>query len=281
MATYAIGDIQACLGGLEKLLSEIRFAPAHDRLLFCGDLVGRGPDAAATLRQLRALGPAATTVLGNHDLHLLALAARGDTPKTEDRLDALLAGSDAETLLDWLATQRLAWHEPAHRALLVHAGLAPQWTARQALELAKEVEVELRSPQRRTALLKAMYGDEPRQWSEHLRGHDRLRCTINILTRARVCDAQGNFEYRYKRAAAGAPSGLLPWFAIPGRRSRRTTVLFGHWSTLEQVHWPQWNVYGLDSGYLWGGKLTALRLEDRQLFAVKAPAANARIKPEN
>lgn len=270
MATYVIGDLQACLDGLEQLLRRVRYAPGTDRLLFCGDLIGRGPQAAETLRFVRGLGRRALTVLGNHDLHLLSLVERGERPDAADRLDDLIAAPDAGALLDWLRRQRLAYRDPGSGVLLVHAGLAPQWTQTQALARAREVETCLRDPRRGAQLLRNMYGDEPHRWRDTLRGTVRLRCIINILTRARVCTADGVFDYRYKRSPEQAPAGLMPWFAVPGRRSRRSTIVFGHWSTLGLVHWADHQVYGLDTGYLWGGRLTALRLEDRQVFDVTA-----------
>lgn len=271
MSTYAIGDLQGCFGGLEALLRELDFDRGRDRLLFAGDLVARGPDSLETLRFVAGLGPGTLAVLGNHDLHLLALAARGERGKPEDRLDAVLDAPDADRLLHWLRGQPLAHRDAARRILLVHAGLAPQWSSAQTLALAAEVEAALRHETGHRRFFAAMYGDEPRAWSDALRGDDRLRCIVNILTRARYCTADGHFDYRYKGRPSEAPAGLRPWFAVPGRRSRRSTVIFGHWSTLGVVHWPEHCVYGLDTGYVWGGRLTALRLEDRRLYAVEAP----------
>lgn len=273
MPHYVIGDVQGCLDGLRALLSHVHFSPAHDRLLLCGDLIGRGPQSADTLRFIRDLGSAAITVLGNHDLHLLACAERGERPNPRDRLDDLLDASDAAEQLAWLRRQRLAYVDPQSGVLLIHAGLAPQWDVQQTLALAQEVEAALADPHRGSQLLRQMHGNEPGRWSDALTGTARLRCIINILTRARVCTAGGDFDFHFKRSPEQAPAGLLPWFAAPGRRSHDTTVVFGHWSTLGQVHWPAHQVYGLDTGYLWGGQLTALRLEDRQLFSVRAPSA--------
>lgn len=273
MATYAIGDLQGCRDALQALLRTIHFKRKQDRLLFTGDLVARGPDSLGCLRLVRELGGSALTVLGNHDLHLLALAARGEGGDSEDGLDAVLQAPDAEELLDWLRRQRMAWREPAHAVLLVHAGVAPQWTQARTLALAREVEEVLRDARAGRRFLLQMYGNRPRRWSDGLRGIERLRCIVNILTRARMCTAAGEFEFQHKLAPGRAPAGLLPWFALPGRRSRRSTIVFGHWSTLGRVHWPEHRVYGLDTGYVWGGALTALRLDDGRLFAVTAPAA--------
>lgn len=275
MSTYVIGDLQGCFTGLEALLRKIRFNREHDRLLFAGDLVARGPDSLQTLRFVSGLGRATVSVLGNHDLHLLALAERGERGKPSDKLDAILDAPDADRLLHWLRQQRLAYRDTTSAALVIHAGLAPQWTQRQTLALAAEAEAALREPRRFRSFVTHMYGDEPRRWSDSLRGPARLRCVVNILTRARFCSVAGDFDYRYKGTIEQAPADLLPWFAVPGRRSARSTVAFGHWSALGRVHWPAHRVYGLDTGYIWGGQLSALRLEDRRLFAVKAPAAQS------
>lgn len=273
MATYVVGDLQGCFAGLEALLRKVGFVRDRDRLLLCGDLVARGPDSLETLRFVAGLGRGAVSVLGNHDLHLLALAERGERGDPDDRLGPVLDAPDAGRLLDWLRRQRLAYRDPHHPVLLVHAGLAPQWTQRQTLQLAAEVETELRDPRRFRRFVGQMYGNDPNRWSDRLRGAARLRCIVNILTRARFCSADGDFDYRYKGTIERAPPGLLPWFAVSGRRSARSTVLFGHWSALGRVHWPGHHVYGLDTGYVWGGRLSALRLDDRRLFHVAAPAA--------
>lgn len=273
MATYVVGDLQGCREGLEALLRKIRFRRGADRLLLTGDLVARGPDSLGCLRLVRELGDTALTVLGNHDLHLLALAARGEPGDPEDGLDAVLRAPDAEALLGWLRQQRMAWREREHAVLLVHAGVAPQWTQAQTLVLAREVQDVLRSPRAGTRFLLQMYGNRPQRWSDRLRGIERLRCIVNILTRARMCNEQGDFDFQHKLAPGQAPAGLQPWFTLPSRRSRRSTIVFGHWSTLGRVYWPEHRVYGLDTGYVWGGQLTALRLEDRRLLAVAAPSA--------
>lgn len=277
MSTYAIGDLQGCFAGLQALLHALKFNRASDRLLLAGDLVARGPDSLETLRYVSGLGRAAISVLGNHDLHLLALAERGERGKPGDKVDAVLDAPDADRLLHWLRQQRLAYRHAGTATLMVHAGLAPQWTQRQSLQLAAEVETELRDPRRFSRFVSQMYGDEPRRWSDALRGPERLRCIVNILTRARFCSVDGDFDYRYKGTIDGAPADLLPWFAVPGRRSARSTVVFGHWSALGHVHWPEHRVYGLDTGYVWGGRLTALRLDDGKIFDVAAPQAEQAI----
>ncbi|MFT4048155.1 MAG: symmetrical bis(5'-nucleosyl)-tetraphosphatase [Solimonas sp.] len=273
MATYAIGDIQGCFQGLRDLLRAFGFDRRHDRLLLTGDLVARGPDSLETLRFVAGLGDAATVVLGNHDLHLLALAETGERADPDDRLDQVLGAPDAGHLLHWLRRQRMAFRDPRHGVLMIHAGLAPQWTQRDVLSRAAEAEATLRDDAHYRRFVKQMYGNEPRQWSDALQGPERIRGIVNILTRARVCDRAGHFDFRFKLGPRDAPPGQMPWFAVPGRRTRRTPVLFGHWSTLGQVQWPEHHVHGLDTGYVWGGRLTALRLEDHRLFDVAAQHA--------
>lgn len=264
MSHFAIGDVQGCYGALQRLLEQLRFDPARDRLWFAGDLVNRGPDSLRTLRFVRALGDRAICVLGNHDLHLLA-RARGGRGGRRDTLDALLAAEDRDELLDWLRHRPLL-HEWQGWALL-HAGLPPQWDLPQARRAARQVEALLRGPEH-PQLLSRMYGDQPAQWSTRLRGIARARFVINAYTRLRYCDAQGRFDAHAKGAPGSQPPGLLPWFAVPGRRSLDTEIVFGHWSTLGQVHWPEHRVWGLDTGAVWGGKLTALCLETRALSQV-------------
>lgn len=270
MATYAIGDIQGCHEGLLRLLTAIRFSPGRDRLWFAGDLVNRGPDSLAVLQLVRQLGEHAVTVLGNHDLHLLAVACGARRRGRHDTLDGLLESPQREALLDWLRHQPLLHESTEHGLALLHAGLPPQWTMAQARDCANEVHTALAGPDWQ-GLLAAMYGDEPAQWSPALSGIERLRFTINCYTRLRYCDAQGRLQLRDKGAPGSQDGTLLPWFAVPGRASRSTELLFGHWSTLGQVHWPEHGVYGLDTGCVWGGQLTALRLEDRSLHSVACP----------
>lgn len=266
MATYAIGDVQGCIDPLRRLLDRLRFDPAQDRLVFAGDLVARGPDSAETLRFVRGLGPAATTVLGNHDLHLLGLSL--GIGKPGDGLDAVLRADDAATLLDFVASQSLAHFDAASNTLIVHAGVPPQWTVAQTMALAGELEAILHDPQARAGLLPQMYGNEPMRWNPRLRGAQRWRFLINCFTRMRYCSDDGSLDLRQKGKPGSQPAALQPWFSLPDRASRGTPIVFGHWSTLGQVEWPEWNVWGLDTGCVWGGPLTALRLEDRHIFQV-------------
>ena len=269
MTRWAIGDVQGCYSELDELLQRIRFNADRDLLLFTGDLVNRGPQSLATLRRVRNLAANAIVVLGNHDLHLLAVAfvperrlRRGDT------LDEVLEAADRDALLGWLLERPLAHYDGAHHDLLVHAGLVPQWHAHQAAQLAGEVEKALRHDPH--ALLGAMYGDEPDQWDETLTGEDRLRFVINVLTRVRVCTAQGRVDLRQKGPPAEARAPWMPWFKVRERASAAVRVIFGHWSTLG--YYSGDGVLGLDTGCVWGGTLTAANLDDPDapLVAVQA-----------
>jgi bis(5'-nucleosyl)-tetraphosphatase (symmetrical) len=269
MSTYVIGDLQGCYSVLQRLLEQLRFDPGQDRLWFTGDLVNRGPESLQALRFVKSLGPAALSVLGNHDLHLLAVANGGRAGR-RDTLQPILAAADREELLDWLRRLPLL-HESADGSVaLLHAGLPPQWDLPQARACAREAEGALAGPGC-GELLADMYGDEPRTWRDSLGGVDRLRFIINCYTRLRYCDRDGRMDFTAKGAPGSQAPGLLPWFSAPRRRSAGTTLLFGHWSTLGRVHWPDQDVYGLDTGAVWGGRLTALRLEDRQLLAMDSP----------
>ncbi len=267
MTTYAIGDLQGCHAELCELLALIGFAPSTDRLWLVGDLVNRGPGSLAVLREVRSLGDAATVVLGNHDLHLLTVAAGHRRPHRGDTLDDILAAPDRSDLLDWLAHRPLVHIEDEH--LMVHAGLLPGWTPATARMLSGEVSAVLAGPAS-GEFLRDLYGDEPRTWRDDLAGIDRLRAIVNVCTRLRFCTADGTMEFREKRAAGYAPEGFQPWFAQPARRSAHVTVVCGHWSTLDLMLRP--NVLMLDSGCVWGGALTAVRLADRRIYQVNGRA---------
>lgn len=261
MATYAIGDIQGCYDEMRRLLDSIGFDPAQDRLWLVGDLVNRGPQSAEVLRYLRGLGECAISVLGNHDLHLLVVAAGVRKPHRGDTLDALLAAPDRDELLHWLRRQRLM-HADAGYAM-VHAGLLPQWSIAQAMALAREVEAALQGPDY-GEFLNCMYGNTPTQWRDDLAGYDRLRVIVNAMTRLRLCTPGGIMDFTHKTGLADAPAGYLPWFDVPGRASSDTPVLFGHWAALGLT--LRTDLLGLDSGCVWGRRLTAVRLEDRRVF---------------
>jgi bis(5'-nucleosyl)-tetraphosphatase (symmetrical) len=231
--------------------------------VFVGDLVNRGPQSLAALRHMKSLGEHGAVVLGNHDLHLLAAAHHIRTPHRLDTLDDILAAPDRDELLDWLRCQPLALVHDGH--LFVHAGVLPQWSVQQTLALAHEVQQALSGPDW-VAFLRDMYGNMPDRWDDSLTGHGRLRCIVNALTRMRFCDASGRMEFKTKEAAGAAPAGFMPWFDVPGRKTADTTIVCGHWSTLGLVLRP--DLVALDTGCVWGGKLSAIRLHDRALFQV-------------
>jgi bis(5'-nucleosyl)-tetraphosphatase (symmetrical) len=263
-----VGDIQGCYAEFRQLLDMMAFDERCDRLWLVGDLVNRGPDSLSVLRAVKALGPAATTILGNHDLHLLIVAASHRKPHTHDTLADVLAAPDRDELLEWLRRLPLVVREGGR--LMVHAGVLPSWTAADAVMLAHEVEAALRSPDH-DAFLRDLYGDEPRRWDDDLTGTDRLRAVVNVCTRLRFCAADGTMNFSEKRGAAHAPAGFAPWFAHSSRRSAGETIYCGHWSTLELMVAP--NVVMLDSGCVWGGTLTAIRVDDGRLFQVPSRAA--------
>jgi bis(5'-nucleosyl)-tetraphosphatase (symmetrical) len=269
MARFAIGDLQGCATELRALLKLIGFSADRDQLWFVGDLVNRGPESLECLRLVRALGDNAVVVLGNHDLHLLARAFGARVrDKAGDTLQEVLRAADRLPILHWLLERPLAYQDPVHGELLIHAGLVPQWTVPQTLALAQEV---------RTALLAApedffdhMYGDKPGEWTEDLTGTDRRRFVVNVLTRLRVCTAAGRVALKVKGPPKPGQAALLPWFEIPGRASRGTRIIFGHWSTLGYVN--AHGVIGLDTGCVWGGALTAVNL-DAPIKPVSVPCA--------
>ena len=268
MATYAVGDIQGCYLEFRALLDLIGFSEQRDRLWLVGDLVNRGPGSLDTLRYVRDLGDAAIPVLGNHDFHLLRLAAGFGKAHRSDTLAAVLEAPDRDELVAWLGRQKLAHREG--KWLMIHAGLVPEWSADQTLALAAEVEAVLASD-RRSEFLNRLYGDEPERWDDSLEGFDRWRVIVNALARLRFCTADGRMEFREKRGAAFAPEGYRAWFEHAHRQSADHIVLCGHWSTQQLMLTP--NVWMLDSGCLWGGALTAVRLEDRRVFQVPSVRA--------
>ncbi len=266
MTTYAIGDLQGCHTQLIALLEKIDATSPDAQLVFVGDIVNRGPKSLATLRQIHALGKRARIVLGNHDLNLLAVACGLRKPHASDTLNDILAADDREELLIWLRHQPLAIEDEGY--LYVHAGVLPQWSAQQTLALSREVEAALQGndwPE----FLKKMYGNEPALWDDALQGADRLRCIVNALTRIRFCTPDGSMDFKTVEGADHAPEGLLPWFDCPNRKTENSTVVFGHWSTLGLLVRP--NVLGLDTGCVWGGKLTAINLQDRSTIQVDCP----------
>lgn len=267
MALYAIGDLQGCFRAVVRLLEIIRFDPARDHVWFTGDLVNRGPDSLRCLRLVKDLGAAAVSVLGNHDLHLLAVAHGAQAARPRDTLDEVLAAPDRDALLDWLRHRPLIHKDGEY--LLVHAGLPPSWDAQMAVDLAREVETVLRG-ERAAALFAHMYGDRPDRWDPQLASWERLRFIINACTRMRYVDAEGRLDLRANGPPGTQPRGLYPWFALPGRKSADTTVVTGHWSALGVMHGPR--LVALDSGCLWGRALTAVRLDDGGIYRVACAA---------
>jgi bis(5'-nucleosyl)-tetraphosphatase (symmetrical) len=268
MALYLIGDVQGCDAALQRLLDTLAFSPSRDTLFLLGDLVNRGPDSAKVLRRILAYGSSAQCVLGNHDLHLLALACGARAPSAKDTVADVLQAPDREALLQWLAQQPLArlLRLDKHEILLVHAGVLPQWTAAETVQLAHEVARDIGQavgPRIDGAgartFFQAMYGNAPAQWSAQLQGAERMRVVVNALTRLRFCTAHGEMEFGHSGPADTAPACYLPWFDVPARKTSDVTIAFGHWSRLGALARP--DVFALDTGCVWGGCLSALRLQ--------------------
>lgn len=266
MSNYVIGDVQGCFDSLEALLDEINFDPNQDTLWFAGDLVNRGPKSLETLRFIKSLGTMAKTVLGNHDLHLLALACGVGRSHSSDTIAEVVAAPDAHELIDWLRSQPLVLRLPGDKKrLLVHAGILPQWRFKQALALSAEVQAVL-GGQAWKSFMAELYGNKPDAWNENIQGHDRLRLIVNVCTRMRMLRTDGSVDFKFKLEPADAPPELQAWFEAP--RAGSGEIIFGHWSTLAQLR--NRVGYCLDTGCVWGGQLTALCLENEQVFQVNA-----------
>lgn len=263
MSRYVIGDVQGCYDELRGLLNEINFQPARDSVWFTGDLINRGPKSAEVLRFVSGLGDRAVTVLGNHDLHTLAIAAGKASIKNSDTIGDVLDAPDGDELMRWLQMQPLLHHDVEHNATMIHAGLAPQWTLATARALAREIENTLQGAFS-AEFFAHMYGNFPDQWDDALAGWDRARFITNTFTRLRFCDGQGKQLLKEKGAVGSQPPGFMPWFEVPTRANRGQLVLFGHWAALGAGH--HGDVISLDSGCAWGGQLTALRLDGQQRF---------------
>ncbi len=272
MALYLIGDVQGCDGALARLLDTVGFSASRDTLYLLGDLVNRGPDSAAVLRRLMALGGSARCLLGNHDLSLLAVAHGRRPPHRNDTLDGILMAADRAALLDWVRHQRMAMF--AHGILMVHGGVLPSWTMAQTLSLAGEVEAVLRSAAL-ADFMRELFGNEPNHWDDSLTGANRLRVIVNALTRLRFCTPLGVMDLKAGGGLNDAPEGYMPWFDVPGRRTADVTIAFGHWSQLGLLLRP--DVLSLDTGCVWGGCLSALRLgasaAQHELIQVKCDQA--------
>lgn len=263
MATYAIGDVQGCYDELQALLAKIKFNSDRDQLWFCGDLVNRGPKSLETLRFIKSLQENAISVLGNHDLHLLATAFSHKKPGKKDTFEPLLQANDSMQLLNWLRRQPLAHHNDELNITLLHAGTHPYWSIKKTLKLAREVENILRSKQH-INFYRHMYGDKPTCWENELSGWSRYRYITNTLTRLRYCDKNGTASLNAKGAPGSQAKNLMPWYEVPRRASQNDTIIFGHWSTLPHAGLRSINnAYAIDSGCLWGGHLTAMRIDEK------------------
>jgi bis(5'-nucleosyl)-tetraphosphatase (symmetrical) len=274
MALYLIGDVQGCDAALGRLLEKIDFSASRDMLYVLGDLVNRGPASSEVLRRLMGYADSAKCLLGNHDLSLLAVAHGRRAPHRNDTMDKVLLAKDRGELLEWLRWQRMAIR--AHGLLMVHGGVLPQWDVTQTLILAAEVEAALRGPGL-VDFLSEMYGNEPAQWDDSLKGAGRLRVIVNALTRLRFCTPEGVMDLHSSGGLGDAPPGYLPWFDVPGRKTAGATIAFGHWSTLGFMQRP--DIISLDTGCVWGGALSALRLgaagAPHELIQVKCEQARA------
>lgn len=260
MATYAVGDVQGCYAPLLCLLEKIGFSKHRDQLWFVGDLVNRGPQSLEVLRMAKFLGDSARVVLGNHDLHLLALASGVRQPRPKDTLDAILAAPDREELIAWLRKQPLFYSDPELGYSMVHAGIPPGWSLGKTAKRSREVEKVLQSTRYRI-FLDSMYGNEPAGWSKGLKGMERMRVITNYLTRMRFCTADGTLDLLDKNNKESRRNGFLPWFRHPNNRLRGHKILFGHWAALEGQQEKK-NIIPLDTGCAWGGKLTMIKLDD-------------------
>lgn len=267
MADYAIGDVQGCYEPLLRLLDHIHFNDSVDRLWFVGDLVNRGPQSLDVLRFIRQLTQPARITLGNHDIHLLAKLFGGHTwSNQDDTLQELLMAEDAHQLGHWLRRQPVLYHDPDLNIVMCHAGIAPSWDLSLAKACAFELESVLAGDNYRDYLVQ-VYGNQPNYWSEELKGIERLRSITNYFTRMRFCDAKGRLLLDYKGSLSDAPTNAYPWYKVPGRIELMPDIVFGHWAALQGAS-PSKTIHAIDTGCLWGGELTALRLQDRQRFSV-------------
>ncbi|MCY1281402.1 Bis(5'-nucleosyl)-tetraphosphatase, symmetrical [compost metagenome] len=260
MTAYAVGDVQGCLDQLKCLLEQVRFDPAKDELWLVGDLVNRGPKSLETLRFLYSIRDSVVCVLGNHDLHLLAVANNIERLRKADTLREILEAPDRADLLDWLRRQKLLHYDEQRDVAMVHAGIPPQWSLKKALKRAAEVEEALQDDARLPLFLDGMYGNEPARWDGDLHGVTRLRVITNYFTRMRFCRADGTLDLKSKEGLDTAPPGFAPWFSYPERKTRGQKIIFGHWAALEgKCNEP--GLYALDTGCVWGGAMTLLNID--------------------
>ena len=270
MSTYAIGDIQGCYTELQNLLNEINFNEKNDQLWFAGDLVNRGPKSLQTLRFIKSLGASAKIVLGNHDLHLIAASKNIRPISNKDTIKEILTADDADELINWLKSRPLLLTDTDLGFTMVHAGIAPQWTLDAAKNFAKECESILQN-EKIDDFLMHMYGDTPNIWSDSIEGYARQRFIINCFTRIRFCTINGTLDLDVKVAPGSQKKSLIPWYALPNRKTIDNKIIFGHWSTIHlgvENNFKKYNVYPIDTGCLWGGQLTAMRLDDEKIFSV-------------
>ena len=269
MATYAIGDLQGCYDSLLRLLEKINFDKTKDTIWFAGDLINRGPDSLSTLRFVKSLGSSAITVLGNHDLHLLAIVHGVKTTRSQD-LQRILDADDCDELMQWLSTRPLLHHDKKLNYTIAHAGIYPLWSLDQAKNYATELESELKNNLH--VFLNNMYGNKPDQWDESLTGFERLRFICNCFTRMRFCHQDGTLDFTSNGAPGTIPENTLPWFELKNRKTSNDKLLFGHWSTLGLIN--KENIFALDTGCVWGGKLTALRIdsETAEYISIDCPS---------
>ena len=269
MTVYAVGDLQGCLQPLKRLLKQVNFKPKKDTLWLTGDLINRGGECLETLRFVYDMRDSVVTVLGNHDLHLLAVAAGVRTQSPSDTLDGILNAPDKEVLLNWLRHQPLLHHDPVLEFTMVHAGIPPQWSLKIAQKRAREVEAVLQSDLYEL-LLSTMYGNTPQCWEKGLEDCDRWRVITNYFTRMRFCDAKGKLELTSKAGLHHAPKGYAPWFEHLHRKTYHDRIIFGHWAALEGQAYSE-NVFALDTGYVWGNRMTMMKLSNQKRFSVDAP----------
>ncbi|NKQ13389.1 symmetrical bis(5'-nucleosyl)-tetraphosphatase [Pseudomonas sp. SST3] len=273
MTIYAVGDLQGCLEPLQCLLQRVDFSPSRDCLWLAGDLVNRGPQSLEALRFVRDLGSSAVTVLGNHDLHLLAVAHNIERLKRSDTLKPILDAPDRTDLIDWLRQQRLVHHDAERATTMVHAGIPPQWTLAKALRRAAEVEQALRDDAMLQPFLDGMYGNLPAKWNKELHGVPRLRLITNYFTRMRFCKADGTLDLQAKEGIESAPPGFAPWFSHPNRKTRGCKIIFGHWAALEG-RCDEPNVFALDTGCVWGNTMTLMNLDSGEMHRCECEATH-------